>query len=199
MNRLTLNKVDKTTTKIERKAKRIARKMKLIAILVGCILALALVFWLFMGVSKWYDENKVIFQSPIIIKIQSPILIKPRVVKKAIVVPLKEAKKEVKPRTEFEIVVNTKYGDILWKIYQLETQRGLTDGCRLKGSGYGGFGVMNAGEVICYPTFEKAVERASFWLAKMKPEANLVSALCQWNTGTSGLVNCSYYQSFISL
>lgn len=194
-------KVEKTAEKYEKKGRKVIKRLKYYAIALEVGLFVIGMFLAFMNISKWYDENKVSFQYPVIIKFQAPVKIEKRVkeVKKLTQMPVEAKKKEVKPRTEFEIVTNTKYGDILWNIYQLESQRGLTDGCRLKGGGYGGFGVMDGSEVVCYPTFEKAVERASYWLGKLEPEKNLVSALCAWNLGTKGLVNCHYYQDYISL
>lgn len=69
-------------------------------------------------------------------------------------------------KSEYDIVMAQPHGDKLWKIYQLETQRGLTDRCRIDGNGYGGFGVMSDGEVICYNTFELAAQRANYWFDK---------------------------------
>jgi len=194
-------KADKKTTEIEKKVKKITKKMKVYAVIIGIIGAITLTGFCFYSVSRWYDENKVIFQTPVIIKFQAPVVIQRREVARPKETRKEEplARKEIKEKTEFEIVQAQKHGNILWNIYQLETQRGKTDSCRIKGQGFGGFGVMNEGEVICYPTFEKAVERAEFWLSKLEPEKNLVSALCQWNLGTKGLVNCQYYQDFISL
>jgi len=76
MNNLLNKKVERETIRIEKKAKRIAKKMKLAAILIGSILAIGVVFFLFYQVSKWYDENRVIFQNPIIL--QAPIKIERR-------------------------------------------------------------------------------------------------------------------------
>ena len=199
MNNFLTKKVEKTAEKYEKTGKKVLKRLKVYAIALGVGLFVIGTFMAFMNISKWYDKNKVDFQSPIIIKLQYPILIKPRIVKKATVVPVAEAKKEVVARSEFEIVNTQKHGQILWNIYQLESGRGKADNCRKTGAGFGGFGVMNAGEVICYPTFEKAVERANYWLEKMEPEKSLVSALCQWNLGTKGLVNCNYYQNYLSL
>ena len=156
-----------------------------------------------MKVSAFYDENRVVFQYPVLIKFQSPIKIEKRVqpIKKATVMPLKEAKKVERVKSEFEIVQAQKHGDILWNIYLLETGRGKNDYCRQSGAGYGGFGVMNGKEVVCYESFEKAVERAEYWLAKLEPEKSLVNALCSFNLGTANApyVNCAYYQNYISL
>ena len=101
-------------------------------------------------------------------------------------------------KNEYEIVMEQPHGEILWGIYQLESQRGKTDGCRKDGK-FGGFGVMSQGQVMCYDTFEYAVERAEYWFAKLDPDKNLVGALCQWNTGSRGVINCSYYQDYLSL
>lgn len=201
MNNFLTKKVERKTTDIERKVKKIGKKVRFYGVIGAALIGCGLAIYIFLKINAWSFENKVILQSPIIIKIQLPFRIehKAKEVKKATVMPLKEARKEVKPRTEFEIVTNTKYGDILWNIYQLESQRGLTDSCRLKGNGYGGFGVMDDKGVACYETFEKTVERASYWLGRLKPEKNLVSALCQWNLGVPNLVNCHYYQDYISL
>ena len=197
-----IKEMDRKTTEMERKVKKIGKKIRFYGLIACILLGFGLAFYLFYKVSAFYDENRVLFQFPI--KFQAPVRIEKRVkeVKNNATMPVEAKKKVEKPvvaKSEFEIIINTKYGDILWKIYQLETQRGLTDGCRIRGNGFGGFGVMNEGEVICYPTFEKAVERASFWLGKLEPEKSLASALCQWNLGQKGLINCIYYQDYISL
>lgn len=106
------------------------------------------------------------------------------------------------PLTEEQIVKQAKNGDILWNIYMLESTRGKNDGCRLKGEGFAGFGVMDGKTVVCYPTFEKAVERAAYWFDKLEPEVNLINALCSWNLGKlprGKHMNCHYYQSYMSL
>ena len=201
MNNFLTKKVEKTAEKYEKTGKKVLKRLKVYAIMLGVGLFVIGTFISFMNISKWYDENKVSFQSPITIKIQSPVKIEKRVkeVKKASVMPINAKIIAKAPRTEFEIVNAQRHGQILWRIYQLETQRGLTDYCRIKGNGFAGFGVMNEGEVICYESFQKAVERAEYWFAKLEPEKNLTSALCAWNLGTKGLMNCNYYQDYISL
>lgn len=120
--------------------------------------------------------------------------------------PKKVVKPVTKVKTEKEIVMEQSNGQVLWKIYQLETQRGKTDYCRLSGRGFGGFGVMdNEGNVVCYPTFQKAAERANYWFSKLSPETNLVNALCTFNLGNNRNENreiiphldCHYYQQFL--
>jgi len=190
---INLINIAKKTTEIEKKGKKIIKKMKVYAVIIGIIGAITFSGFCFYSVSKWYDENKVIFQSPIIIKIQTPVRIEKRAkqVKKAILMPVEAKITPERVKTEFEIVQAQKHGNILWNIYQLETQRGKTDSCRIKGQGFGGFGVMNEGEVICYPTFDKAVERAEFWWDKLDKENTLDNNLCIWNTGISQPM-CNY-------
>lgn len=100
--------------------------------------------------------------------------------------------------TEYDLVMKQPHGDTLWKIYQLETQRGLTDYCRIRGEGYGGFGVMTGGEVVCYPTFEKAVERANYWYEQILIGRTQVQALCKWS-GHGEVNSCEYYNNFKSI
>jgi hypothetical protein len=198
-----IKEMDRKTTEIERKVKKIGKKVRFYGI-IGCILlGFGLAFYLFFKISQFYDENRVLFQSPIIIKLQAPVKVEKRMkqVKKAPVMPLAEVKPVERVKSEFEIVQAQKHGNILWNIYLLETGRGKNDYCRINGTGYGGFGVMNGKEVVCYPTFDKAVERAEYWLAKLEPDKSLVNALCSYNLGTANApyVNCSYYLNYISL
>lgn len=158
------------------------------------------IYLLLMGlyfVSKWYDENRVVFNSPIVIKLQAPIRVEKRIEPMPTIAPRPQNKPE--ERGERDIVMSMPHGEILWKIYQLETQRGKTDNCRITNRGYAGFGVTVDGVVYCYPTFEKATRRAEYWFNELNPDQNLISALCQWNTGVGGLATCPYYQSYLSL
>lgn len=101
------------------------------------------------------------------------------------------------PLTEEQIVKQAKYGDELWNIYMLESTRGKNDGCRKSGQ-FGGFGVMSLGVPACYESFEKAVERASYWYEKIRDNNDLATSVCIWNLGTK-VNNCMYYQKFMSL
>ena len=112
-----------------------------------------------------------------------------------------------------------KDGAILWKIYFLESGLGDNDVCRKKGKGYAGFGVMDNGDVVCYPTFETAVVRAQYWWGQLYPAKTLVDALCTWNQGCQKTkradgkevcltddegklipwANCNYYQTYLAL
>jgi hypothetical protein len=166
------------------------------------MLMLLALFMGFYGVCKWFDANKVVFKSPIVIKLQAPITVEKRnpvIIKKKArkVSVIKEVKAEA--LTEYDIVMKQAHGEVLWDIYMLESTRGIADHCRVSGEGWGGFGVMVDGDVYCYPTFEKAVERAEHWFSLLQPDKSLVGALCAWNLGTKGLVNCDYYQKYLSL
>lgn len=171
-----------------------------IIMLAGALLIMTSLFMGFYAICKWFDTNRVVFKAPIVIKLQAPITVKKRVKpnakskKKAGVVK----KVMAVEKSEYEIVMAQKHGAILWNIYQLESGRGGKDVCRLNNNGYGGFGVMVDGQVYCYPTFTKAAQRASYWFDKLYNDT-LVEALCEWNTGVAGQVNCHYYQSYLSL
>ncbi|KKR00138.1 MAG: hypothetical protein UT24_C0016G0027 [Candidatus Woesebacteria bacterium GW2011_GWB1_39_12] len=204
MNNFLTKKVEKKAGEIERKGKKFIKRLKVYAVALGVGLFVIGMFLAFMNVSRWYDENRVLFQFPIIIKLQAPV----RIEKRAKSVKI-QASDRVKspvvlsqaipvPLTEKEQILAQKHGAILWKIYGLESTWGKADGCRLNNKGWGGFGVMNEGQVICYESFTKAVERAEFWLSKMNPDKNLNEALCLWNTGIRQPM-CNYSISYENL
>ena len=202
MNRTTLHKIDATTTKIENKVGSIRRKIKrsrigLYAVIFSLALGIGLSLWLITAFNSWSVKHEIIWQSPILL--QTPVYI--REVKPII----KIQKVEVTPTptpielTDKQEIDKTKHAEVLWKIYGLESTWGKADGCRINGNGYAGFGVMSEGKVICYPTFQIAVEWAEYWLVKNGVDKDLVSTLCLWNLGTPNLKNCNYYQNYITL
>jgi len=107
-------------------------------------------------------------------------------------------KTQILAPTEKDLIMAQTHGEVLWNIYQLETQRGKTDFCRIRGEGYGGFGVMTGGEVVCYPTFEKAVERANYWYEQILAGRTQSEALCKWS-GHGDVADCEYHQNFLSM
>ena len=197
MNRTTLHKIDATTTKIENKVGSIRRKIKrsrigLYAVIFSLALGIGLSLWLITAFNSWSVKHEIIWQIPL----RTPVYIrevKP-VIKEVQVTPTPTPI----PLTDREVIDKTKHAEVLWKIYGLESTYGKNDGCRINGNGYAGFGVMSEGKVICYPTFQKAVERAEYWLVKNGVDKDLASALCVWNTGVKQ-PNCKYYQDYISL
>jgi hypothetical protein len=186
------------------------------------ILIIIAILGLIIGLDYFFDRFTL--QSPILIKFQSPIA--PRssetkstirknahnLTKKAgISVVSSMTKDKIKiaknkqetaqnQKSEKEIILSRKNGEVLWKIYGLESSWGRNDYCRQSGKGYGGFGVMNNKEVVCYESFEKAVERAEYWFenALKIAKGDLATALCYWNLGELQ-VNCKYYQAFLTL
>lgn len=115
----------------EVKKKKIVRhvtstKAKVIAVIIGIAIMGALCFLGFMGVSRWYDENKVIFQSPILIKFQAPVRIEKRTtpVKKVSVVTEKPLVKVLEP----VINTNADYERAYDKVWLMESGRGTNKG-----------------------------------------------------------------------
>lgn len=172
-----------------------------VCIVIGIYAALASAYTGWM-ITEYINSHTFTPQWPVIFR--SPILVGERHFphKTTLNPPTKDAGHSAIPvitKTEEEIVMASKHGKILWNIYQLETQRGKTDYCRLNHKGYGGFGVkIDPYNIACYSTFEKAVERAEYWLTKNKVDRDLATALCTWNTGIAQ-PNCWYYQQYLSL
>lgn len=184
----------------------------------GKTITWALAFFIIgvMSKSMWdgyWRTHEWSWQTPVIIKLQNPLIIRElKPITRQVVSPIVEGDKtqtgaelranttKNNPRTEYEIVMAQKHGKILWNVYQLETQRGKTDWCRNNNAGYGGFGVKESPtKIACYETFEKATERAEYWLVQDGVDKDVASALCRWNLGTPNLANCNYYQSYLSL
>lgn len=139
-------------------------------------------------------------QSPIVVKAQ-PVIIwreqtKPQSAKEAI-----KPEQVVTPTPtahisgEEAVVKAQRDGEILWKIYHLETNRGKQDYCRINGTGAAGFGVKSSGIVVCYPDFETAVDRAQYWWSEISATRTLDEALCKWS-GHGDVQSCEYSVNF---
>lgn len=181
------------------------RKSRFLALAVGIFLGLLLVFFMFYQTTVWYRTHDIRFSFPIAVRLYWPIEIvekKPLVDHVIVRVPF-----QPKVLTEHDIVLSRQHGEVLWKVYQLESQRGKEDYCRANHLGYGGFGVKDGDNVVCYETFERAVDQAEYWLVENGINKNLVNALCTWNLGqlrtTEGKIiphqNCNYYQSYLTV
>lgn len=172
------------------------RRLDLIMVLIGILLGI-LVFFIYRGVTSQKTYG-------VLPKKIAPVS---RYEQKGIHIPkvqaegLKTQAEMSQNNSEYEIVLMQPYGEVLWKIYGLETTWGKNDWCRLSGQGFGGFGVMFGGEVVCYESFEVAANRASFWFSKLNPDANLVNALCVWNLGgvNAPYSECDYYYKFLQI
>src|SRR3990167_5997306 len=81
MNTQLIKSIEQNKTPVQKLARRLKKnawKFKLAAILTGFILALALSWYLFKGVTGWYEEHKVTFPKPIEITLKFPIKIEER-------------------------------------------------------------------------------------------------------------------------
>lgn len=201
MNKKIYNWIEDATTRYEREkinskrrvayAKNLERK-GMNAFIRNSFVMVSAIAITSVTVGGFFSDNVVSFQSPIVIEkrtsdFQNPIA----------VVSAKETSKKtiVGEKTEKEIVLSQPHGQILWKIYQLETQRGKEDYCRNNNKGFGGFGVMYNGEIICYETFEKAVERANHWYGEIAKGRTQDQALCKWS-GHGEVDGCDYAHNF---
>lgn len=119
-----------------------------------------------------------------------------------------EVKKQapsVLPMNEMEYIASKPHGAILMKIFSIESGMGVYDVCRSRGIGFNGIGLGESDEYIrrhgpnCFPTYEALWDRAESLLVDLGVNKSVVGALCQWNLGVPNLVNCKYYQKFISL
>jgi len=110
--------MSRKTTEIEKKGKKIIKKMKVYAVIIGIIGAITFSGFCFYSVSKWYDENKVIFQSPIIIKIQPPVVIQRREVARP-----KETRK-IEPPVKQEKAYPNGFEEAYDKVWLMESGRG---------------------------------------------------------------------------
>ena len=90
--------------------------------------------------------------------------------------------------------------EIIAKIHILESNngtKGLGLECRNKGL------VNDVGYLptpgFCFQSEEEELLTLNRWFNKRLKTMDLVSALCLYNLGTPNLVNCKYYQDFITL
>lgn len=206
-----LRKMAKATDNIERKVEDARKTGGRICTVSMVILGILIALWISYATYYWHEHNRIVWQSPIIL--QMPLYVEDRSLKHVSVlhspIPLESTTgAKLKPTTRViskkvvitdeDIIRANKHGDILWKIYGLETTWGKADYCRLNNLGFGGFGVLNAGKIVCYKTFSEAVERAEYWLVKNGVDDNLAVALCRWNIGIN-TSNCKYYQDYLAL
>lgn len=190
--------IEKTKEEIQKENKRL-RMVILGGVVLGIIWSV-LVGWFF---SNYYLRSPIILQSPVMERYPkvSPT---PKPQRKAgkSVVPVVVAKEEVKePISDEERVKMAKNGDILWKVYGLESTWGRNDGCRDQGR-FNGFGYGQNGNVWnCFESFEEVVLKVDKWFSSRlsKNGGDMVEALCFYNLGQGNLSNCQYYQKFLSL
>lgn len=207
-------KQEANVLKLDRKIRRRVRKARAYTKLhyslwLGSLILMGLITYL---ACSWFNKHEVHFQSPVwikafptpTIKIWSPVptdYIRPS---PRPTIP-EAGKSAVQGKSganlissEYDMVMALKTGAHLWKMYQLETQRGKTDFCRNDGLGYGGWGVKDNEGIHCYPTFKEAAERADYWLTNIMKGRTLSSALCKWS-GHGDVDSCTYSENFMTL
>ena len=164
-----------------------------------------------IGINAFFNTYYFEFQTPIII--QTPIMLKTREGKveevKEVITPLPlptatpsaqlniVSQVQANRPTEEQIVLGKVNGELLWKIYQLESQRGKEDGCRENGK-FNGFGYgQNSSVWNCFDSFEEVAYKVSNWFTIRLNEGKSISeAICYYNTGKVSL-NCDYYQKYM--
>lgn len=200
LNNKVANKVEAT----KKKARKVVRgwKFRLLAILLGLVGTLMVLDLACRNITEFTNSHKIIRQPILRIKIQWPYRIEAIDTKTATKSAVGSKNAVILAptpvvRTDKEIIMANRHGEILYKIWGLESSWGRNDGCRDEGK-FGGFGVMSSGEVVCYESFEKSVERADYWLTKLGVDKDLDKALCQWNTGTAQSM-CNYSIAYHNL
>lgn len=182
---------------------------------ISAIVATALFFSvvLLIKINEFFDTYRFRFQSPIVI--QAPMWIEKRPVitemtaeASASATPTatptpKEQVKIVHPvhaesPTHEQIIRGKTNGDILWKVYRLESSAGQNDGCK-RGGKFNGFGYrQNSKEWVCFDTFEEVAHYVSVLFEERMEKMSLAEALCLYNTGTKSK-DCKYYRDFMAL
>ncbi len=207
MNRKLIRKIDMETTKVEDKVSQAKKdiktsyrgvKMGFLSIVAGVVLA----FITLVMISHWYDENRLVFQFPIVWKIQPMVYVEKRNKEDNLMkipVIITPTSKPIKPLTKQEIVNQAKYANLIDKIWVLESGRGSNpDGLRGECEGQGlsnEFGYA----AQCFPDFNTTVSKIDKWIDKLKVQGwTDAEVLCYYNLGVKQ-VNCVYYQQALTL
>lgn len=175
--------------------------------------AMVLSIVMLIKINEFFDTYRFRFQSPVII--QAPMWIEKRPVISGIDVEAtasatptaiptqKEQVKLVQPvyaqePTHEKIIRGKTNGDIVWKVFRLESSAGANDGCKRQGK-FNGFGYrQNSKEWVCYDTFEEVAHYVSVLFEERMQQMSLAEALCLYNTGTKSK-DCKYYRDFMAL
>jgi hypothetical protein len=101
--------------------------------------------------------------------------------------------------TRKDIIFSKKHGDIIWRIYGLESSYGTANGynqwCRSKGM-WNDFGYA-VHDKVCFHTFEESVNAVENWVEK-HADLPLGKMLCYYNQGNKKY-NCDYSGNFLEL
>lgn len=86
-------------------------------------------------------------------------------------------------------------GDILPKIYQLESSSGKNDSCKQKGK-FNGYGFMQSTFYWeCFDSKEEVEKKVAGWFEEKLQTYTLAESVCLYNTGRA-TSDCPYYQKF---
>jgi hypothetical protein len=160
-------------------------------------------------ISQFFDTYRLIWQSPIIL--QTPIKVEQRStsIVSPVPEPLHEATKASsmvvqtveasEPVSDYDIVMGKKNGDILWKVYKLESSLGKNDGCKKSGK-WNGFGYgQNTNVWNCFDTFEEVAYKVDAWFTdKFNKGYTVEESLCLYNVGTR-TNDCDYAKQYWNL
>lgn len=180
-------------------------KAKRFVIGLAILSATGAAIYAFILINAWFDNNR--FRAPVVVKFSVKFQSLTERRHSALNIPLQAKIRPVMAAeptppaphfTEKDIVLSYAHGEMLWKIYQLESGRGKADYCRLEGKGFGGFGVLSDGKIVCYDTFSLAAERAEYWLVQNGIDNDIPSTLCKWS-GYGAIQTCPYYKTYLSL
>jgi len=104
----------------------------------------------------------------------------------------------VKPLTDYELIHGLPYGEIVWKVYRLESSAGINDGCKEKGK-FNGFGYgQNKRVWNCFDSLEIVAKKVSNWFDKHLADKTIAEALCYYNIGEI-TETCTYLEKFNEL
>lgn len=200
------NKTDTYEAKIAHSKKKARKffgslKFKIVSILIGVVLSIGFFVFLLYKVNSFFEENKFVFHSPLVIKLFIPIRIEKRystpkkeVKRKEEALQVKILPTPTKPLTDKEIIYKQKHADVLWKIYGLESSWGKNDSCKNIGK-FNGYGYASQ----CFDSFEEVTMKVNNWLEKqIRSGKDLATTLCYYNLGEI-TPNCKYFQAFLSL
>ena len=116
MNTQLIKSIEQNKTPVQKLARRLKKnawKFKLAAILTVFIFALALFWYVFKGITTWYDEHKVTFPKPVEITLRYPIKIEERYH-----LPIKGGKASKIASSE-DILISQQRATMVERIYQV--------------------------------------------------------------------------------
>lgn len=191
MNKTVIKKIEIEGEKIENSLKKLKRNTKkrifslktvLFCVLIGIVLSLIMLFVAFVKLSQWYDNNRVVFQQPVIIR--PPVVVEARNRE----VATTSAKIESKPITESYLpIINELYR----KIRFIESTAGMNNKDQTATHNY----CQSIGEVneigylvdgnrkFCFKDYGEQWDTFKKWWEKRLPNNSVDELLSLWNTG----------------